>query len=113
MTKSNVILSVVFVLVTAFAAEAKDDRLPTLDIQKVCRDRANSIQQLGTGLGNPLEQCLKSEQQARTALVAAWKDIPPFYRTACIHPNVYSPSYMEWIRCLELNIDVKSLRSKQ
>ena len=27
MTKSNVILSVVFVLVTAFAAEAKDDRL--------------------------------------------------------------------------------------
>ncbi len=113
MSKSIAILSVVFVIVTGFAAEAKDDRLPTLDIQKVCRDRSNSILQLGTGLGNPLEQSVRSEQQARAALTAAWKDIPPFYRTTCIHPNVYSPSYMEWIRCLELNIDVKNLRSKQ
>jgi hypothetical protein len=112
MIKANVVLSVALGLLATGAVAAKDDRLPKLDIQKACRDRANSIVMLGTGLGNPFDQCMRSEETARAALAAAWKDIPPFYRTTCIQPNVFSPSYMEWIRCLELNIDVKNLRSK-
>ena len=59
------------------------------------------------------ETCVNSEHQARDALVAAWKDIPPSYKAACVKPGVYSPSYAEWISCLELNIDVKILRQKR
>lgn len=113
MTKSRMVLAAALVLLAPFAATAKDDGLPKLDIQKLCRDREKSIAALGTGLGNPFDQCMKDEQRARAALVAAWKDIPPFYRTACIQPNVYAASYFEWMRCLELNIDVKNLRAQQ
>jgi hypothetical protein len=53
-----------------------------------------------------------SEQQARVAILAAWKDIPPDYKSFCIRPDVYSPSYIEWIACLEMRIDLKRLRSQ-
>jgi hypothetical protein len=112
MIKSKIVLAAAVVLVAPFVAAAKDDSLPKLDIQKLCRDRAKSIAALGVGLGDPFDLCMKDEQRARDALSAAWKDIPPSYRTACIQPNVYSASYFEWIRCLELNIDVKNLRKQ-
>ena len=57
--------------------------------------------------------CVASEQKARAALAAAWKDIPPGYKTTCIKPNDYSASYIEWIGCLELYIDVKALTAKR
>ena len=102
---------------TVFATLAMaQDNFPELDTQKVCRARAQSI---GAMMGETqvasrtFETCVNSEQQARVALVAAWKDIPPSYKAACVKPGVYSPSYAEWISCLELNIDVKILRSKQ
>jgi hypothetical protein len=103
------------VLAAAFAAVAQD-RLPTIDLQQRCRASAASTQALlgeKTPNTKAYESCMRSEQEARTALVAAWKDIPPSYRARCIKPNVYSPSYVEWIACLELEMDVKRLRSKQ
>jgi hypothetical protein len=108
----SIVLVAALVLVAPFGATAKDDNLPKLDIQKLCRDRAKSITALGVGLGDPFDRCIKDEQQARDALMAAWKEIPQAYRTSCIQPNVYSASYFEWIRCLELNIDVKKLRKQ-
>ena len=45
-------------------------------------------------------------------VLAAWKDIPPTYKASCIKPEVFSASYAEWISCLELSIDVKSLRKR-
>ena len=53
---------------------------------------------------------MKSEQESKTALLAAWKDIPARHRTSCIKPRDYAASYMEWISCLELVIDMKSLQ---
>ena len=111
MTKSKNVLSAALVLFTTFAAAAKDDKLPSLDIKKHCRSRANAVVDLNIGV-NTYEACINSEQRARAALVAAWKDIPPFYKASCIKPDDYSPSYEEWIACLEMYIDVKSVRSK-
>ena len=103
--------------VTVFATLAvAQDNFPQIDTQRLCRSRAQSI---GEMMGETqvasrtFETCVNSEQQARTALVAAWKDIPPSYKAACVKPGVYSPSYAEWISCLELNIDVKILRQKR
>jgi hypothetical protein len=56
---------------------------------------------------------MRSEQEARDAIVSAWKEIPSQYKTFCIKPNVYSPSYVEWIACLEMQMDVKRLRAKK
>ena len=114
MTKSEIALSAALVLFTAFpaAAAGKNDSLPRLDVEKHCRDRAKAVADLIVGV-NTFDACVNSEQRARAALAAAWKDIPPFYKTSCIKPDDYSPSYEEWIACLEMYIDVKGVRSKQ
>jgi hypothetical protein len=101
-------------LFTALAAAA-EDRLPTINLQERCRASAASNQAL---LGEKelstkaFDSCMRSEQEAQNALAAAWKDIPQRYRTLCIKPRDFSPSYVEWIACLELEMDVKQLRSK-
>lgn len=114
MSKSKIAVSAALLLCTVFAAAAKDD-VPNIDVQKRCRARAaTSAEMMGdrSFTERAFESCLKSEQEARAAIVAAWKDIPPAYKAFCIRPNVYSPSHTEWIACIESNIDVKRLRTK-
>jgi hypothetical protein len=111
MPRSTFILSAAIILSSAFTAAA--DSLPRIDIQKNCNSRAQAVVGLSNSAGNALEACIRAEQRARDALAAAWKDIPPFYKANCIKPGDYSPSYEEWIACLEMNIDVKNLRAKR
>jgi hypothetical protein len=116
MSVSSIALAGTIVLVTTMLVAAKDDGVPNIDVQKLCRARAaqNAAmmgdKSLTTGA---FDSCVKSEQEARTALVAAWKDIPHAYKEFCIRPQVYSPSHTEWIACIESNIDVKRLRTKK
>jgi hypothetical protein len=107
--------SAAVILLTGIAAAASV--VPTIDLDKRCRTAAKSTQYLmGNGSGdavkNAFQSCMTSEQQARAAILAAWKDIPSDYKSFCIRPNVYSPSYIEWIACLEMRIDLKRLRSQ-
>lgn len=114
MAASKVFLSAALVLIAGVAV-AQDRGLPTIDLQKRCRSSAAStMETLGdkTAEKKAFDSCMKSEQEARDALLAAWKDIPPRYKSQCIKPGVFSPSYVEWIACLELELDVKRLRSK-
>jgi hypothetical protein len=117
MSKSRIALCVVAIVVFAnFVAAAKDDGVPTIDVQKLCRIRAaQSANMMGDKslTTTAFDSCVRSEQEARAALVAAWKDIPQAYKTFCVRPNVYSPSQTEWIACIESNIDVRRLRSKK
>jgi len=95
------------------AAVAQGDRFPNLDVEKNCRSRAKASEEMTgdkTLSTNLFAQCVKSERAAQAAISAAWKDIPANYKAMCIKPNDYSPSYAEWIACLEMNIDVKALR---
>ena len=115
MPKSKAVLCAAVMLFATFAAAAKDDSLPSIDIQKRCGERAkSSAEMLGdkSVTTRAFDSCMRSEEEARAALVAAWKDIPPSYKAFCIRPHVYSPSHIEWIACIESNIDVKRLRSK-
>jgi hypothetical protein len=113
MPKSTTALCAAIVLLTTFAAEAKDNNLPGIDLKKVCGIRAKaSAEMMGdkSSAASAFDTCMRSEQQARDALAAAWKDIPANFKAFCITPNVYSPSYTEWISCVELGIDVKKQR---
>jgi hypothetical protein len=102
--------------VADFAVAAQGDGIPNIDVEKLCRTRAaQSAQMMGDNsmANRAFDSCVKSEQEARAALVAAWKDIPQSYKTFCIRPHIYSPSHTEWIACIESNIDVTRLRSKK
>jgi hypothetical protein len=88
--------------------KAQGSGLPTLDIEKNCRTRSTAAV-AESDRTSSVASCVTAEQKAQAALAAAWKDIPANYKTTCIKPNDYSPSYIEWIGCLELYIDVKNL----
>ena len=112
--RSFIVASATVVSLTALAVAASV--VPTIDLAKRCRTAAKSTQVLmgggsGDAVKNAFQSCMSSEQAARTAILAAWKDIPADYKRFCIRPNVYSPSYIEWIACLEMKIDLKRLRS--
>ena len=113
--KSTVALSAAVVLFTTFAAMAKDNNLPSIDLKKSCGIRAKaSAEMMGdkSSTAGAFDTCMRSEQAARDALAAAWKDMPADFKAFCIAPNVYSPSYTEWISCLEMHIDLKKQRQK-
>jgi len=109
--------SAAVILLTAIAAAASNSAVPTIDLEKRCRATAKSTQLLmnnssGDAAEKAFQLCMRSEQEARAAILAAWKAIPPDYKSFCVRPNVYSPSYIEWIACLEMKIDLKRLRSQ-
>jgi hypothetical protein len=52
---------------------------------------------------------MKSEHTALEELVKQWSEFSTTDRAQCINPNVYSPSYVEWITCLEVQRDVRRL----
>src|SRR4051794_26214113 len=106
--KSTIVLSAAVVLFATFAAMAKDDNLPSIDLEKACGARAKtSVETMGeksSAAAGAFGWCMKSEQKARDALAAAWNDIPADFKAFCVAPNVYSPSYTEWISCVEARI---------
>jgi hypothetical protein len=96
------------------AAEAAGTKgLPTIDLQSRCKRSERVIVEM-TGdkslLGRGFDMCMRAEQEARDALVKAWPDMPQAYKAFCIKPAAYSPSYIEWIACMEMLIDLRRLR---
>ena len=112
MLKTIIVLSAAPILFAMFAADAKGDSLPGIDVKGNCTRRSESVGDLAIGMKQTVDSCVTSELQARDALAAAWKDIPPSYKEECIRPDTFSASYMEWIACLETRIDVKNIVSK-
>lgn len=104
--------AVVAALPEATAADNKSP--PKIDLQARCKKSEQSVIEMMADpslRGLAFDLCMKSEQQARDALVKAWGDIPQSYKTFCVRPAVYSPSYVEWIACLEMMIDLRQMRA--
>jgi hypothetical protein len=58
-----------------------------------------------------VDSCLRQEQEARQQIINNWTTYPVPDRQKCINTKVYNPSYVEWITCLEMYRDVRSLNS--
>jgi len=89
--------------------------VPTIDIHNTCRVAAGAMVSLigGTTTENALSACLNSEQAARDLIVQGWSTFSAADRTQCVRPNVYLPSYVEWITCLEMERDVRKMRQQE
>ena len=111
--RSRVIISGVIVLMATSAALSNDGGLPQLDLQKQCRATQSATDELtGTKNPNAFDLCVKSEQGAREKLVARWATIPPLDRTSCIHSTDWSPSYLEWLGCVDTRVYVRTMRTE-
>ena len=88
--------------------------IPTIDVQNTCRIAAGAMVSLigGTTTENALSGCLASEQSARDIIVKDWATFSAADRTQCVRPEVYLPSYVEWLTCLEMERDVRKMRQQ-
>ena len=108
---SRLIISGAIVLVAASAALSKDGGLPQFDIQKQCQKVQRAADEL-TGTKNPgaFDSCVKNEQSAREKLAERWATISASDKTSCVHPSGWSPSYSEWLGCLDTRDYTRTMR---
>lgn len=99
---SKCIIASAIVLMATSAALSKDGALPNLDIQKQCQKTQRATDEF-TGTKNPdaFNLCVKTEQSAREKLAERWATTSALDKTTCIHPADWSPSYFEWLGCLD------------
>lgn len=95
-------------------AQAATGAIPQIDLQARCRNTERVVEDMMTNTAQPgaaFDICVRAEGQARDALQAAWAEMPQPYKNFCIRPGDYSASYIEWIACVELLIELKRLRT--
>ncbi len=85
--------------------------LPAIDIQKTCRTSERELSAMfANGTTDYFESCMNTETAAREKLIEGWATFSTADRTGCVQPTVYMPSYVEWLTCLEITRDARSMR---
>jgi hypothetical protein len=105
------LVTLVTISICGFASTARA-QVPTIDIQRTCRYAAQVMVQLmgGSTASNDLDICVRSEEAARQQLAKDWGTYRAADKTLCVQAQVYLPSYMEWLTCLEMERDVTKTR---
>lgn len=84
--------------------------VPTIDARKGCEASQEAVGSIfGPNNAFGVDSCLRQEQEARQQIINNWTTYPVSDRQKCINTTVYHPSYVEWITCLEMYRDVRSL----
>ena len=109
--RSRIVVAGAIVLMAASAALSKDGGLPKLDIQKQCQKTQKATDEF-TGTKNPaaFDLCVRTEQSAREKLAERWATTSALDKISCVHPAVWSPSYFEWLGCLDTRDYVRAMR---
>lgn len=99
---SNIIfLATVSFFAAASTAWSRENSLPKIDFERLCRARQATIDAVfGKQNGSTFESCVRSEQDARDKLLARWPTMTTLDITYCIQPTAFSPSYLEWLGCI-------------
>jgi hypothetical protein len=82
------------------------DKVPTHDMKPTCRA---AIEMMGNQ-GRTVESCVASEIAARDEIVKMWSQVPNDEKTLCAKTALQggSPSYVEFLICLEMNRDSRT-----
>jgi len=85
--------------------------LPGIDIQNTCKAAAGAMVSLmgGTTTEQDVNACLDSEQKARDQIVKDRATYSSADKKQCMRTDVYLPSYVEWLTCLEMERDVRKM----
>ena len=100
----------------AAALETQGRReVPTIDLQKTCQAAAGAMVSLmgGTTTEQDVNACLDSEQKARDQIVKDGATYASADKKQCMRTDVYLPSYVEWLTCLEMERDVRKMERPQ
>jgi len=102
-----------FVLGTHILLVAASGGPPQADIQATCRDSERDLlAAFGNTITGTAEQCVKQENEALEVIKKNWATYGADAKVLCVQSGVYSPSYVEWLTCLEMDQDVKRIRTE-
>ena len=91
---------------------AQAGSVPIIDARKGCLASQEAVGSIfGPNNAFGVDSCLRQEQEARQQIINNWTTYPVSDRQKCIDTTVYNPSYVEWITCLEMYRDVRSLNN--
>jgi hypothetical protein len=85
---------------------------PTVDIRSTCRTSINAVVSLGGTYSETLDACLQQQNAALEQIKKNWAIYPATAKAHCIQPSGYMPSYIEWLTCFEMELDVARLRKE-
>ena len=54
--------------------------------------------------------CVLSPNKAREKSLPSGGQLPQLDKTSCVHPAVWSPSYFEWLGCLDTRVYAREMR---
>jgi len=85
--------------------------VPGIDIQNTCKAAAGAMVSLmgGTTTEQDINACLDSEQKARDQIFKDRATYSAADKRQCMRTDVYLPSYVEWLTCLEMERDVRKM----
>ena len=83
------------------------DAVPKFDIARECRNEGGDTE--------IQKRCADDESQARGQLQAEWSQFTPSARSQCMQETSMdgTPSYVEFVTCLEMERDVRIEREAQ
>jgi hypothetical protein len=90
---------------------ARAQSVPTVNIDATCRAASVvTVSLLGSTGTNDFQVCMDGENRARETIIKDWSKYTDSDRVGCIQPNVYLPTYIEWLTCMEMNKAVREAR---
>jgi hypothetical protein len=112
-TKSKIIILAATTLVAVSTALAKDGSLPKLNVENGCRASEKALAAAIGAASDTLGSCMTDENDARKQLEKDWATYPASDKARCTQPKEYTPGYVEWLTCIEMERDVRALRKGQ
>jgi hypothetical protein len=91
-------------------------QIPTINVDKTCRAAAGTTISLRVGESTTeqhLKVCLDSEQKAREQIIKDYATYSSADTKQCINTDVYLPSYVEWLTCLEMERNLRRMKQEQ
>jgi len=87
---------------------------PTVDIRATCQISVNAVlTTFGSTFTETLDSCMQQQNAALEQIKKNWATYSAIAKDHCIQPNVYLPSYIEWLTCFEMEVDVKKYRTEE
>jgi len=87
---------------------------PRIDVETTCRTSENELIKLfGDQTAMTFDSCMHQQNDALERLKKDWASYPSPAKTHCVQTKNYSPSYVEWLTCLEMEQTLKELRARE
>jgi hypothetical protein len=81
------------------------DRMPAINVEKTCKDSLSADKEGRIALAQPLENCMRDENEAKQQLDAAWSTYSAPLRERCEREATLlgEGSYVDLLTCVQMN----------